>query len=123
MSDRMDPVPVRRPAARAGVLFLLASALALLFWVDPSKTHFFPRCPFFVLTGLKCPGCGSARAFHAMLHGRFAEALGFNAVLPAMFVLLACCLVFPRHARRSAFVWPLLAFIVVWWIVRNATGI
>ena len=58
-----------------------------------------------------------------MLHGRFAEALCFNAMLPAMLVLLAYCLIFPRHAQHLAFVWALLAFIIVWGITRNVIGI
>jgi hypothetical protein len=114
---------VRRLAAPVGMFLLLVSGVALFFWVDPIETWFFPRCPFFALTGLKCPGCGTARAFHAVLHCRFAEALRFNAMLPAMLTLLVYCLIFPRHARRSVFVWVLLVFVIAWWIVRNAIGI
>ena len=123
MSDGENPSSVRRLMVPMGMFFLLAFGIALFFWVDPVEARFFFRCPFSALTGLKCAGCGTARAFHAMLHGRFAEALRFNAALPAMLALLAYCLIFPRHARRSAFVWTLLAFIVAWWIVRNAIGI
>ena len=114
---------VRRLAAPAGMFLLLVFGVALFFLLDPIETWFFPRCPFFALTGLKCPGCGAARAFHAVLHCRFAEALRFNAMLPAMLALLAYCLIFPRHAQRPVFVWILLAFIAAWWIVRNAIGI
>ena len=114
---------VRRLVALSGVVLLLVFGVALLFLFDPGETCFFPRCLFFALTGLKCPGCGTARAFHAVLRCRFVEALHFNAMLPVMLVLLAYCLIFPRHAQRSAFVWTLLAFIVVWGIVRNAVGI
>ena len=123
MSDRKNPTPVRRLAALTGVFFLLLSGIALFFWVDPIETQFFPRCPFFALTGWKCPGCGTARACHAVLHGHFAEALCFNAMLPVLLVLLGYCLIFPRHAQRASFVWILLAFIVVWWIARNVIGI
>ena len=123
MSDSKSPAPVRRLAALTGVFFLLTFGIALFFWADPVKTRFFPRCPFFVITGLKCAGCGTARACHAMVHGRFVEALHFNAALPVMLVLLAYCLIFPRHVQRSVFVWTLLMFIVVWWIARNIIGI
>ncbi len=37
-----------------------------------------PKCPFKLLTGLNCPGCGIQRAVHALLHGRFAEAISYN---------------------------------------------
>ena len=123
MSDRKNPAPVRRLAVLTGVVFLLTSGIVLFFWADPLEAWFFPRCPFFVLTGLKCPGCGTTRAFHAALHGRFAEALRFNAVLPAMLVRLVYCLTFPRHAQRPTFVWTFLAFVVIWWIIRNVIGI
>ena len=114
---------VRRLAVPASMLLFLVVGVALFFLFDPIETWFFPRCPFFKLTGLKCPGCGTARAFHAMLHCRFAEALRFNAMLPAMLALLVYCLIYPQHAQRSVFVWILLVPIVVWWIVRNVIGI
>ncbi len=123
MSGSKNLTPVRSFAAPAGVFLLLVFGIALFFLLDPVETRFFPRCPFLAVTGLKCPGCGTARAFHAALHGRFAEALRFNAVLPVMLVLLAYCLIFPQHARHSAFVWTLLVFVVAWWIARNVIGI
>ena len=123
MNGRKNHTPVHRLASLTGVLFLLTFGIVLLFLLDPIETRFFPHCPFFALTGLKCPGCGTARALHAVLHGRFTEALCFNAVLPAMLVILAYCLAFPRHAQRAYVVWTLLVFIVAWWVIRNVIGI
>lgn len=37
-----------------------------------------PKCPFKLLTGLSCPGCGIQRAIHAFLHGKFTEAISYN---------------------------------------------
>ena len=37
-----------------------------------------PKCPFKLITGLSCPGCGIQRAIHAMLHGKFTEAITYN---------------------------------------------
>ena len=37
------------------------------------------------MTGLYCPGCGTLRCLHALLHGDLRSAIGFN----AMTVLLA----------------------------------
>jgi hypothetical protein len=49
-------------------------------------------CPFHLLTGLWCPGCGSFRAINALLHGQSLAALGYNLLvvflLPALAVLL-----------------------------------
>ena len=85
---QVPDTPAWRLAALAGAL-LLPFGIAALFCLDPVETPFFPRCPLHALTGLQCPGCGTARALHAALHGRFAEALRFNAALPAVAAILA----------------------------------
>ena len=112
----------RRFAARVGMVLLLALGIAAFFLFDPSETQYFPRCPFFALTGLKCPGCGTSRALYATLHSQFAEALHFNAVLPALFVLLVYCLIFPQRAQRPVFTWSVLAFVIIWGVARNILG-
>ena len=112
----------RRFAARAGMVLLLALGITTFFLFDPAKTWFFPRCPFFVLTWLKCPGCGTLRALHAALHCHFAEALRFNAALPVLSVLIVCCYIFPRHALRPAFTWSVLVLVVIWGVARNILG-
>lgn len=53
------------------------------FRLDPAQ-YPFPRCPVQWLTGLYCPGCGTQRALHALLHGRIGQAAGFN-LLAALF--------------------------------------
>ena len=46
---------------------------------DPAKYAFFPKCPFLLLTGgLRCPGCGSQRAIHSLLHLNLKEAFLYN---------------------------------------------
>lgn len=37
-----------------------------------------PKCPFKMITGLSCPGCGIQRAIHAMIHGDFTGAIRYN---------------------------------------------
>ena len=110
-----------RTAIVAGAA-LAALALAALFLLDPEETSGFPRCPVFALTGWKCPGCGTARALHAALHGRFADALRLNAALPIALALLALCVARPRLARRPAFAWTVLALVLAWGVARNALG-
>lgn len=50
----------------------------LYFYFDPAFNRFFPPCPFFALTGFYCPGCGSQRAVHDLLHGNFFQAADHN---------------------------------------------
>jgi len=115
------PAPARRRfAVRVGVVVLLAiGIITALYLLDPSETRYFPRCPLFALTGLKCPGCGTSRALHAAFHGHFSEALRFNAALPILLALLAYGLIFPRRAQRPAFTWFVFAFVITWGVVRN----
>lgn len=38
----------------------------------------FPSCPLRVWTGWLCPGCGTLRAMHALLHGHLGAAMHDN---------------------------------------------
>ncbi len=72
-----------------GLLFL-AVALYYFFLNPYQQTDFFMSCPFYKITGYQCPGCGSQRAFHEVLHFHFFEAFKQNAlfVLGIPYVLL-----------------------------------
>src|SRR4030095_2188 len=69
---------------RSTVIFiwaLLLAGSAYLFVFEPGKSGFFPPCPFRLLTGFTCPGCGTTRALHQILHGHFAAAFMLNPLL------------------------------------------
>jgi hypothetical protein len=57
------------------------AAAAVLYWFDPSQGGFYPICLFHRTTGLLCPGCGSLRAMHQLLHGHLARAFQLNPLL------------------------------------------
>jgi len=59
----------------------LGAAVYVYYSYDPMAHSWFPQCPFKMLTGLDCPGCGSQRAVHAILHGEFRQAFYHNALL------------------------------------------
>jgi hypothetical protein len=62
-------------------LFFGGFALAVLLHVaDPSGATPFPVCPFYAITGLYCPGCGTLRCLHSLLRADLRGAFGFNAV-------------------------------------------
>lgn len=66
--------------------FTLAAILLLMlagvfYYVDPATSDLYPTCLFHKFTGLQCPGCGSQRAIHAILNGRFSEAAHDNLLL------------------------------------------
>ncbi|PRD46386.1 DUF2752 domain-containing protein [Sphingobacterium haloxyli] len=60
---------------------MLGAATYIYYTFDPAAHSWFPQCPFKALTGLDCPGCGSQRAAHAILHGDFVGAFHYNALL------------------------------------------
>ncbi|MCM1356092.1 MAG: DUF2752 domain-containing protein [Staphylococcus sp.] len=110
-----------------GVL-LVAGLLSLYLLAEPSS-GLYPRCMFKELTGLSCPGCGSQRALHAVIHGDLRGAFSYNALLILEIPLLALLVIsslfsdrMPRLKRflgERVFILLILATIIIWTIVRN----
>ena len=91
---------------RTLALFALVGIIAGYAWTlhaGPKPLSWYPRCVMFSLTGLYCPGCGSARAIHAVAHGLFAEAAGRNLLLACMapFLLFWSAVSFQRALTRN----------------------
>lgn len=49
--------------------------------LNPLYSNIFPKCPFYYITGYKCPGCGSQRAIHELLNGNLKNAFSQNQLL------------------------------------------
>lgn len=67
---------------------IVALCLAVVYRFAPGEGTFYPQCLFFQWTGWECPGCGSTRALHALLHLRLAEAVALNPLFTIAFPLL-----------------------------------
>lgn len=65
-------------AIRCAVLVGIGLCLAILYKVSPLQSSFLPKCPFKLITGLNCPGCGFQRAVHSLLHGNVIQAFHYN---------------------------------------------
>lgn len=112
--------------------FLGLAAAGVLFWFDPTQYHFYPVCVFHGVTGLQCPGCGSLRALHALLHGNVASAFHFNALLIISFPFAAWYAVWygwrrlkhqPARLRlRPLWIWAFLIVTLAFGILRNLPG-
>src|ERR1700730_15059946 len=74
-----------RQVATAGFIWLGIAAGAIFLYLfnpaSPTNQGIFPQCPFRLLTGWQCPGCGSTRAFHQLLHGHFLAASELNPLM------------------------------------------
>ncbi len=132
------PVAAPRPAPgtwrRVGTHLAVPGALAvgLAVW-DPARNGGPPSCPYALVTGHACPGCGLTRAVGALLRGRVHEALGWHPLAPLLVaqVALACLayVVAGPHLRRRlpAGVVPAVlvanaALLLGVWVVRGLTG-
>ncbi len=106
---------------------LLTATLAYIGLVDPHNPDaIFPVCPFRLLTGLNCPGCGALRMIHDMLHGELAAAITDNVVLLVGLPLLAGWALIRVRRGKSPLTIPTTAAVVAtllaWTVVRNLPG-
>ena len=108
---------------------LLLGAL-YVFAFEPGKTGIFPPCVFRQLTGLQCPGCGSTRALHQLLHGHFVAAFTLNPLFVIAIPLLLYVLlkyttlsfrgITPKpNALPARYIYLIFVVIVSFWILRN----
>ena len=116
---------MKRVAATVAILGFAALAAYILYTVDPSTSHAYPRCLFKTATGYDCPGCGSTRAVHHLLHGRVGTAFRYNPMLFVAGVAFAPALVTllrgrtPEYVAKPWFAWSALVLTVGWWVARN----
>jgi len=122
--------------SKSNLCILIIALLVILIVVyklfDPLAYDFFPKCPFLVLTGYQCAGCGSQRAVHELLNLNFSGAWQQNALfiisLPYIFIGLIYNLI-PEPTPRILY-WRKVLFgqraiivvmimIVCFWVGRN----
>jgi hypothetical protein len=82
-------------------ILILAGALFFYWKFNPQEWDFFPKCPFYHLTGYQCSGCGSQRAIHSLLHLNFPEAFRQNPLVPLALPYLALGFYFDQKKEYS----------------------
>lgn len=113
-------------------IIVILLGIFIYYKLDPSKVLLFPKCPFYLLTGLKCPGCGSQRAIHQLLHFHLGDAFRYNALMVASMPLLVFLFfadMFKKRwpklyvfSRSPILSWSILAIVIIWWMFRNIVG-
>jgi len=114
----------------AGMFAVCAAGMLTLRVFDPATSGIFPPCPVHYLTGWNCPGCGSLRAIHQLLHGNLHAAWALNpltlVLLPFLSYGLASFALFeirgrglPQPFLRVGWIRALGAAIILFGIVRN----
>lgn len=108
----------------------LAVGAVYLFIFEPGKSGFFPVCPFRALTGFTCPGCGSTRGMHALVHGDVVAAFKFNPLfvlsLPFLvyaFVRFTNAAIQGRQLKGNQldakYIWTIFVVVLFFWVFRN----
>jgi hypothetical protein len=118
------------------LLLILCIPIVLLalgifyFYIDPTSFAYTPRCPFHALTGFHCPGCGSQRALHLILHGHIWEGIQHNFLIVIAVLLIGYKIYIfftPTNSNEKSknllkhnfTPWIILSLIMTFWILRN----
>lgn len=121
---------VRQHPVLAAMLLAGAAGIILLRVFDPATSGVFPPCPVRYLTGLYCPGCGSLRALHALLHGDLRRAWAMNPLMVVMLPFVTYGLVsegllelrgkgLPQVMLPASWIRALFVAIILFAIARN----
>ena len=114
------------------ILLILGGSIVYIFYhYNPGTSGFFLQCPFKLLTGYDCPGCGSQRALHALLHGDVKQAFTYNPlfILAIPYVIIGFIFnqdkvktKYPR-LRKALFgqkaIYIILFIVIAFWLLRN----
>jgi hypothetical protein len=110
------------------VFGLLVLGAILVFFFNPESVR-YPPCFFKMLTGLQCPGCGSARASYHLLHGHVLTAIDYNLLFVAAIPPVAIDGVSRLFSRESFIMkfrvfnyirsWQVMLVVMIFWIIRN----
>lgn len=110
-------------------------AFLILLWIYERNGGSGASCPFYTLTGLYCPGCGSGRAVQSLYHGHVVQAVRYNILLPVLglpaFAVLAheyLRIVFPALKLRPVYIsQPVVKAVIVivigFWVLRNVPAL
>ena len=124
-----DDLAMRRVTVAALWIVSLAAA-GYAFVLSLVSPGIFPACMFRALTGLACPGCGSTRALHQLLHGHVANAFVLNPLLLVVLPILMYSLVRHtgwaitgatpvRNRLPASAIYGIFFLLLSFWVIRN----
>jgi hypothetical protein len=103
-----------------GLGIAFGAIAATLFAVDPMRISLFPPCPLHQYTGLWCPGCGTTRAMHQLLHGNVMAAFRFNRLAISLLPVIGYLAIRrEEQTMKPVWIWTLLGVVVAFGVLRN----
>ncbi len=130
----MEKSAIKKRIFKLSLFFLLGIIALIAIYLIIVYTGFGIKCPFHILTGLNCPGCGNTRAVVNIMQFRFLEGLSYNYLFPleAFYMLRLLFISSKSYILNGKFSFndskPALDIIVLvilglWFILRNILGI
>lgn len=115
------------------ILLLIQVLLWILFSVNPGwKALFrFPPCPFHLLTGCYCPGCGGTRAVTELLNGHILRSFCYHPIVLYGLAVYVCFMItqtierISRHTipvgmrYRNIYVWAAAGIVMINFVIKN----
>jgi hypothetical protein len=103
-------------AVAAGFIVVICNISKMSRWAPP--------CPFHLLTGLYCPGCGLTRAICELACGHIGAAIRLNAFMMVMIPLIGLTTLIQIIAHHQVKIsnraaWMILASMLIFWATRN----
>ena len=110
---------------------LLVGILLVYFFINPANSSWTINCPFKTITSYDCPGCGSQRAFHELLHRHFKNAFILNPIFVIAIPIFVIFLVFQIADLKTKYskfynlmfgfksILVYLIIVILFFIVRN----
>lgn len=126
-------LPDRRLTPVFAVVFALIATGVCLFLFNPESHNFYPKCVLYVITGLKCPACGSLRATHLLVHGHLISAFQMNPFFICLLPIAGWLALvwgvrrvtghqWPYFFLRPVWGWALLVSAILFGVIRNIAG-
>ena len=114
------------------LVLVLGLVLVTLYYALEPSSGSLPSCLLLRLTDFPCPGCGTQRAVHALLHGDVVGGIAYNysllATIPILARYVGDALWGGKASRLRAFlhhaftILSLVLMLLAWWILRNCWG-
>ena len=126
---------MKRSIKILGLLCLGVVLLTIYYLYDPVASQWTPKCPFKLVTGLQCPGCGIQRALHALLQGRFLDAIHYNYFLlfsGPYIILFGIRALLPKGKVKDKLtsiiedkrlIWLYIILFFAWFVLRNTLNL